>query len=117
MSNNNHFQYNTTLIDEKWVMDFYFFAMEKKKKEGVESEIIERVLSLDRSQTSIVELLLIDPIYAPNLLKQWVCSNCNKKSYDILRVINIPGSVSFLCKDCVETLFVNPFKKVDNKKV
>ena len=105
----------TTLLDEEWYRDFYFWAMEKKEKEGVESEIIERVLSLDRTLTSIVELLLIDPIYAPNLLKQLVCSNCNKKSYDIL-MINIPGSVSFLCKDCVETLFVNPFKKLTTKK-
>lgn len=95
----------TTLLDENWCKDFYFRCMANKKFMETENlEIIDKILSLDKDTTSLVELFLIDPIYAPRLLPPRECEDCENKSYSVTR-ISTKTSRIFLCRDCMENIF------------
>lgn len=105
----------TTLLNEEWCRDFYFHCLEKKKNTETENlEIINKILSLDKDTTSLVELFLVDPIYAPKLLSPRECDECEKKSYSIV-MIAIKTSRLFLCRECIEKHFFIPVQKVDKK--
>ena len=94
----------TTLLDEEWCRDFYFRCMAKIKVTETENlEIINKILSLDKDTTSLVELFLVDPIYAPRILPPRECEDCEKKSYSVTR-ISTKTSRIFLCRDCIEKL-------------
>ena len=89
---------------------FIFVVWKEKKNEETENlEIINKILSLDKDTTSLVELFLVDPIYAPRFLSPRECDECEKKSYSIV-MISTKTSRLILCRECIEKHLLSPFK-------
>lgn len=94
---------------------FIFVVWKRKKNTEMENlEIINKILSLDKDTTSLVELFLVDPIYAPRLLSPRECDECEKKSYSTV-MISTKTNRLFLCRECIEKHLFIPVQKVDKK--
>lgn len=105
----------TELVDERWFINVYYnyittILNDQETWGNLDSEelkIINAAMALDRESVTLVELFLLDPVFAPHILTQ-ECSNCKKKSYNMVRA-NSRSCVFFLCKDCCHDLFMKPF--------
>lgn len=107
----------TEIVTEKHLIDCYYdYIQEIRNNEydwgeldADEVKCIDTVLSFDKDSVTILELLLIDPIFAPRMLQRQ-CTHCRKTGYSMMRV-NSVSSVFFICKDCCHELFVKPFEE------
>lgn len=112
----------TDIIDEKWLIDFYFTTLDLIYTNNItangfttdELKFITNVRAQDRENVTILELLMMDPIWAPKFLHRQ-CECCKVKGYRMLRIQSSRSGTMYVCRDCVDKMFVKPFDEpVDN---